>query len=126
MTNLSIVQLEWIALSFVHESNLHRDENVFLRCLQKRQLPIIKVNTVLLLEILEAGHLPLLPSLLVLNREPVRFRVQRGYLFDRILRVGCSRVRRVSADATEFRISPSNCPRYLVWNLFKRKRLSAR
>ena len=77
MTYLCIAQLEWIALSFVHESKLHGDENALLRCLYKRQLPKIHVKTVLLLEVLEAGHLPLLPSLLILNHKLMRLRVER-------------------------------------------------
>ena len=77
MTYLCIAQLERIALSFVHKSKLHGDENTLLRCLYKRQLPKIHVKTVLLLEVLEAGHLPLLPSLLILNRELMRLRVER-------------------------------------------------
>ena len=125
MTYLSIVQFEWITLSFAHESNFHRDEDILLGCLKKRQLPIIKVNTVLLLKVLSAGYFPLLPRLPILDLEFVRPGVQRGDLFDRILCASCSRVRGVSIEATELSNSPSTCPRYLVKNLFIRKRLRA-
>lgn len=89
MTYLFLAQLEWIALSFAHERNLHRDEDALLGRLQEGQLPIIEVNAVLLPEVLSAGKFSLLPRLPILDFEFVRPSIQRGDLLDHIFSAGC-------------------------------------
>ena len=83
------------------------------------------MNAVLLLEVLSAGYFPRLPRLPILDVEFVGPGVQMGDFPDRIFHAGYSSIRIVLTEASEPNNLPSTCPRYLVMNLFIRKRLRA-
>ena len=83
------------------------------------------MNAVLLLEVLSTGYFPRLSRLPILDWEFVGPGVQTGDFLDRIFHAGYSNISIVLTEASEPDNSPSTCPRYLVMNLFIRKRLRA-